>query len=97
MGVSLRAIGREKRERGSKKEAEFELLDTGIFDDDRYFDVFIEYAKATPEDILMRVTVHNRGPETAHSSCRICGFATHGRGTRNQSPACARCAGGSGV
>ena len=44
---------------------EFELLDTGIFDDDRYFDVFIEYAKADAEDILMRVTVHNRGPEEA--------------------------------
>src|SRR5258708_29129302 len=44
---------------------EFELLDTGIFDDDRYFDVFVEYAKAGPEDILMRVTVHNRGPEAA--------------------------------
>src|SRR5438876_1704555 len=37
----------------------------GIFDDDRYFDVFVEYAKAEPEDILMRVTVHNRGPEAA--------------------------------
>jgi len=48
-----------------KSETEFELLDTGIFDDDRYFDVFVEYAKAAPEDILMRVTVHNRGPETA--------------------------------
>jgi len=44
---------------------EFELLDMGIFDDDRYFDVFVEYAKAAPEDILMRVTVHNRGPEAA--------------------------------
>jgi hypothetical protein len=44
---------------------EFELLDTGIFDDNRYFDVFIEYAKAGPEDILMRVTVYNRGPEAA--------------------------------
>jgi hypothetical protein len=44
---------------------EFELLDTGIFDDDRYFDVFVEYAKADVEDILMRVTVHNRGPEEA--------------------------------
>ncbi|HXR05742.1 MAG TPA: hypothetical protein VN765_00335, partial [Candidatus Acidoferrum sp.] len=42
---------------------EFELLDTGIFDDDRYFDVFVEYAKAGPEDILMRVTAHNRGPD----------------------------------
>jgi len=44
---------------------EFELLDTGIFDDDRYWDVFVEYAKADVEDLLMRVTVHNRGPEEA--------------------------------
>jgi hypothetical protein len=44
---------------------EFELLDTGIFDDDRYWDVFVEYAKASPEDILIRITVHNRGPEEA--------------------------------
>ncbi|WP_338875125.1 glucosidase [Spirosoma sp. SC4-14] len=44
---------------------EFELLDTGIFDDDRYFDVFVEYAKADPQDILMRITVWNRGPEAA--------------------------------
>ena len=44
---------------------EFELLDTGVFDDDRYFDVFVEYAKAGPEDLLMRVTVHNRGPDEA--------------------------------
>jgi len=43
----------ENRRRG-KLDAEFELIDTGIFDDDRYFDVFIEYAKATPEDILIR-------------------------------------------
>src|SRR5499433_590800 len=42
---------------------EFELLDTGLFDDDRYFDVFVEYAKATPEDVAVRVSVHNRGPE----------------------------------
>src|SRR3954464_2636246 len=47
---------------------EFELLDTGVFDDDRYFDVFVEYAKASVDDILMLVTVHNRGPqdETIH-------------------------------
>jgi hypothetical protein len=44
---------------------EFELLDTGLFDDDRYWDVFVEYAKASPEDILIRITVHNRGPEEA--------------------------------
>src|SRR5207253_912400 len=53
------------RRKGDSGQPEFELLDTGIFDDDRYFDVFVEYAKAGPEDILMRVTVHNRGPEEA--------------------------------
>jgi Mannosylglycerate hydrolase MGH1-like glycoside hydrolase domain len=50
--------------RRSKHQPEFELLDTGIFDDDRYFDVFVEFAKAAPDNILMSVTVHNRGPET---------------------------------
>jgi hypothetical protein len=55
----------EENARRSKTETEFELMDTGIFDEDRYFDVVVEYAKAAPEDILMRVTVHNRGPETA--------------------------------
>jgi hypothetical protein len=54
----------ENRHRG-KDQPEFELLDTGVFDDDRYFDVFVEYAKASPNDILMCVTVHNRGPEAA--------------------------------
>ena len=49
----------------SRTEFEYELLDTGVFDDDRYFDVFVEYAKAGPEDILIRITVHNRGPEAA--------------------------------
>jgi hypothetical protein len=53
------------RRKSDPRLLEFELLDTGIFDDDRYFDVFIEYAKAAPEDILMRVTVHNRGPDEA--------------------------------
>src|SRR2546425_6947808 len=53
------------RRKGDSRQPEFELLDAGIFDDDRYFDVFIEYAKAGPEDLLMRVTVHNRGPEAA--------------------------------
>jgi hypothetical protein len=55
----------EENARRGKTDMEFELLDTGIFDDDRYFDVVIEYAKAATEDILMRVTVHNRGPEAA--------------------------------
>ncbi len=53
------------RRKGDPRQPEFELLDTGVFDDDRYWDVFVEYAKAGPEDILMRVTVHNRGPEEA--------------------------------
>jgi hypothetical protein len=44
---------------------EFELLDTGIFDDDRYFDVTVEYAKASPEDLVIRVTGENRGPDAA--------------------------------
>ncbi|XGV98835.1 MAG: glucosidase [Leptolyngbya sp. BL-A-14] len=49
----------------SRDELEYELLDTGIFDDDRYFDVFVEYAKASAEDILIQITVCNRGPEAA--------------------------------
>jgi hypothetical protein len=53
------------RRKSDPHQPEFELLDTGIFDDDRYWDVFVEYAKAGPEDMLMRVTVHNRGPEEA--------------------------------
>ncbi len=54
----------ENRRRG-KDAPEFELIDTGVFDEDRYFDVEIEYAKATPEDILIRINVTNRGPEEA--------------------------------
>ena len=54
----------ENRRRG-KNDPEFELLDTGIFNDNRYFDVFTEYAKAGPDDVLMRITVANRGPEVA--------------------------------
>ena len=59
---------RQENARRSRKEPEFELLDTGLFDEDRYFDVFVEYAKAGPEDMLMQVTVHNRGPEAAKLS-----------------------------
>ena len=55
----------ETNRRRSREEFEYELLDTGIFNDDRYFDVFVEYAKEGPEDILIRMTVHNRGPEAA--------------------------------
>ncbi|HEY1189561.1 MAG TPA: glucosidase, partial [Gemmata sp.] len=49
----------------SRYDPEYELLDTGLFDDNRYFDVFVEYAKVGPRDILMRVTAHNRGPDAA--------------------------------
>ena len=55
----------ENRQRG-KDQPEFELLDTGVFDDNRYFDVFVEYAKADTEDILIKITVANRGPEAAN-------------------------------
>ena len=51
--------------RRSRNDPEFELVHTGVFDDDRYFDVIVEYAKAAPEDILIRITVENRGPEPA--------------------------------
>jgi hypothetical protein len=54
----------ENRRRG-KQDPEFEILDTGVFDGDRYFDVFVEYAKAGPDDILMLITACNRGPEAA--------------------------------
>ncbi|HZN56037.1 MAG TPA: hypothetical protein VFB67_12035 [Candidatus Polarisedimenticolaceae bacterium] len=47
------------------QEPEYELLDTGVFDDDRYFDVFVEYAKAGADDILIRITAANRGPDEA--------------------------------
>jgi hypothetical protein len=55
----------ETNGRRSREELEYELLDTGVFDDNRYFDVVVEYAKAEPEDMLVRITVHNRGPEAA--------------------------------
>jgi hypothetical protein len=52
------------RER-SRQESEYELINTGVFDRDRYFDVFVEYAKEGPEDILVQISVFNRGPEPA--------------------------------
>ena len=57
-------LAEENRRRGGKG-MEFELLDTGVFEQDRYFDVFIEYAKAGPEDICVRVEAFNRGPDAA--------------------------------
>ncbi|HTE29222.1 MAG TPA: hypothetical protein VK666_02525 [Chryseolinea sp.] len=55
----------DENKRRGKLDPEFDLIDTGIFDDDRYFDVSLEYAKADTDDILIKLTVHNRGPETA--------------------------------
>jgi hypothetical protein len=64
MAFPYAALVEENRDRG-RETLEYELLDTGVFDDDRYFDIFVEYAKGTPEDILIRMQVINRGPETA--------------------------------
>ena len=55
----------ENRARAGRNLPEFELLDTGVFDEDRYFDVFVEYAKAEPEDICIRIEAFNRGPADA--------------------------------
>ena len=49
----------------SRAEMEYELLDTGVFDDDRYFDVFVEYAKAAPDDLLIEISIFNRGMQPA--------------------------------
>jgi len=61
------ALVDQNRQR-SRHDPEYELLDTGIFDDDRYFDVFIEYAKVAPDDVLISISAANRGPETAELS-----------------------------
>jgi hypothetical protein len=55
----------EKNKQRNRGDMEYELLDTGIFNEDRYFDVFVEYAKQTPVDILVQINVCNRGPEPA--------------------------------
>jgi hypothetical protein len=55
----------EENRRRDKREAEFELIETGVFDEDRYFDLFVEYAKADVEDLLVRINAVNRGPENA--------------------------------
>ena len=62
----------ESRRRG-RSDPEYELLDTGVFDDNRYFDVFVEYAKAGVEDILVKITAHNRGPDAATIHLGRCG------------------------
>ncbi|NDE61551.1 MAG: glucosidase, partial [Cyclobacteriaceae bacterium] len=55
----------EENKKAGKHLPEFELIDTGLFDDDRYFDIFIEYAKEDVEDMVGMATIHNRGPEAA--------------------------------
>src|SRR5208283_4215999 len=55
----------ETSKRRNRGDMEYELLDTGVFNDDRYFDVFVEYAKQSPEDLLIQISVCNRGPEPA--------------------------------
>ncbi|HEY3135176.1 MAG TPA: glucosidase, partial [Blastocatellia bacterium] len=55
----------EENQRRAGRGLEYELMDTGVFDDDRYFDIFIEYAKASPEDICIRIEAFNRGPDDA--------------------------------
>src|SRR5262249_5709756 len=49
----------------TRKDYEYELINTGVFDEDRYFDVFVEYAKNSPEDILIQISIVNRGPDAA--------------------------------
>ena len=55
----------QTNQRRTRADGEYELLDTGVFDSDRYFDVFVEYAKNAPEDILIQISVCNRGPDAA--------------------------------
>lgn len=57
---------RDENRKRSRGDLEFELTDTGIFDDDRYFDVYVEYAKSAPDDILIRITIHNRADQAAN-------------------------------
>jgi hypothetical protein len=55
----------DETRRRSRRDPEFELVDTGVFEGNRYFDVFVEYAKGGPEDLLIKITAHNRGPDRA--------------------------------
>ncbi|MEX1241965.1 MAG: glucosidase, partial [Cyclobacteriaceae bacterium] len=55
----------EENKKRNRSQLEYDLIDTGIFNDNRYFDVFVEYAKVSPDELLVKVTVHNRGPENA--------------------------------
>ena len=70
---------KEKNRQRSGQGLEYELLDTGVFDEDRYFDIFVEYAKADADDICIRIEAFNRGPRCC-ISFRIFGFGIHGAG-----------------
>ncbi len=69
----------EKNRQRAGQGLEYELLDTGVFDEDRYFDIFVEYAKADADDICIRIEAFNRGPRCC-ISFRIFGFGIHGAG-----------------
>src|SRR4051794_5538439 len=88
----------ENRRRG-RGDREFELIDTGVFDDNRYFDVFVEYAKASVDDILVRIAVENRGPEPAplHVLPTVWFRNTWSWGRGNQKPRLKRCGSGPAV
>ena len=58
----------ETNRRRNRNDPEYELLDTGIFNHDRYFDVFVEYAKAGPTDILSQISISNRGPDSGDAA-----------------------------
>jgi hypothetical protein len=75
----------------NRHELEYELIDTGVFDEDRYFDVMVEYAKSAPEDLLVRISVVNRGPDDAvlHLLPTLWfrgGWQDHARPTLSQAP-----------
>ena len=70
---------KEKNRQRSGQGLEYELLDTGVFDEDRYFDIFVEYAKADADDICIRIEAFNRGPRCCISFL-IFGFGIHGAG-----------------
>ena len=80
--VPLRAAASPRTRARGQLDPEFELVDTGIFDDGRYWEITADYAKASPEDILVRVSVRNAGPGARRRStcCRRSGSATRGRG-----------------
>lgn len=57
----------DENQRRGAKDREFELIDTGVFEENRYFDIFVEYAKESPEDICIKIEAFNRGPDTTRS------------------------------